>query len=313
MHLLVTGGRSNLARSTVEMLLAEGHRVSWLGPNIRPASPGRFHHLTQRHLPWRAIDFRGLDGLVHLAGPHPAAHLTTEDLRRTRDFERGLFARAADAGVDRVMFVGVVSNPRVRELPFVRLKWQTESLLRESGLPATVFRVPWLYGPDDDFLTRLWRWVRNRSFLLVPGLSEAPVQLCSERRLAEAILRAVNRTPSQLRIYEAATATPLPLGELIAQLGRIVRGEPALPRAVGDRAAFHLRGPLRVVGLIPIRSPMWALLQGGMTCATAAWERDFDVQVQSGPEAIVEFVREMDATASWWTRSVSLPRLAIPR
>lgn len=313
MHLLVTGGRSDLARYTVEQLLAEGHRVSWLGPPIRTAAAGKFHQVTQRGLPWRVVDFRGLDGLVHLAGPHPSAHLSENDLRRTGEFERALFARAADAGVDRIAFVGVVSNPRVRELPFVKLKWATEDLLRDSGLPATVFRVPWLYGPGDDFLTRLWRWVRNRRMLLVPGLSEAPVQLCSERRLAEAIVRAVERTPTQLRIYEAATATPLPLGELITQLGRIVRGEPPRMRAVGDTAAFRLRGPLKVVGLIPIRSPMWALLQGGLTCATAAWERDFGVEVEAGGEALVEFVREMGATSSWWTRSVGLPRLAAPR
>lgn len=293
MHLLVTGGSSDLARSAVERFLREGHRISWVGPPLRTAAPGRFFHVARREAPWRRVDFRGLDGVVHLAGPHPSAHLSELDLKRNADFERALFQRAARASVDRALFVGSVSNPRVADHPFVRMKRRTEGILEESGLPATVFRVPWLYGPRDDFLTRLWRWVRNRSVLLVPGLGDAPVQLCSEQRLAEAIVRAMERPASQLRIYEAATTSPLPLRELISQLGRIVRGEPPRMLPVSSRLAFSLRGPMRVVGLIPLRSPMWELLEGGLTCATTAFERDFDIEVQPPIRALVEFVRTM--------------------
>ena len=303
MHVLVTGGRSDVARGTVELLLARGHRVSWAGPAFRPAAGGTFSHLAKRDSPWRNVDFRGIDGLIHLRGPHPAQHLGDTDLRRASEFDRALFARAAAAGIERALTLGVVSNPRVQDLPFVRAKRETEARLADSGIPATVFRVPWLYGPNDDFLTRLWRWVRHRSVL--PGLAQAPVQLCSERVLAEAIVAAIERPPQQLRIYEAATTTPIPLSDLIVQLGLIVRGEP--PRTVPvTRKAFHLRGPLRLVGLIPIRSPMWALLEGGLTCATTAFERDFDVPVQSANRALIDFVRQMGQTVPWWGRNLTL-------
>lgn len=314
MHLLVTGGRSDLCRSTVEFLLADGHRVSWVGPSIRMPAAGRFHQVMHREAPWRDVDFRGLDGLLHLAGPHPSAHLAEADLHRVAAFDRDLLRRTADAGVDRVAMISVVSNPRVQELPFVRMKRTTEDLLRESGLPATVFRVPWLYGPRDDFLTRLWRWVRHRSLLLVPGLENAPVQLCREATLAAAMVRAVERSPGRLRVYEAATTTPIALGELIRQLGRIVRGAPPRTIHVARDSAYRLRGPLKLVGLMPVRSPMWALLEGGLTCATTAWERDFDLRVQPPVEALVQFVRAMGSpTLPWWGRSVAVPRRADPQ
>ncbi len=303
MHYLITGGYSDVARTTIDQLLASGHRVSWSGPAFRPSGGGRVQHVSHGDAPWRDVDFRAVDGIIHLAGPHPANHLGEQDIARQRLFAKSLFGRAADAGIPRIFFLSVVSNPRVRDLPFVQAKYAVEEELKQTGLPAVVFRIPWLYGPNDDFLTRLWRWVRSRSVLLVPGLLDVPVQLCHERKLAAAIVQAIGQSTAQLRVFEVATSSPLPLSELINQLGLLVRGESPRIVPVSNRA-FHLRGPLRVVGLIPIRSPMWALLEGGLTCATTAFERNFDVEVQQPNSALIEFVREMGGAVPWWGRRV---------
>lgn len=296
MHFLITGGKSDVARRTVTALLQRGHRVSWVGPPLRVGASGMLHHVARREAPWRSVDLRGVDGVLHLKGPHPSAHLGEADVAGYGEFERTLFTRAAAAGIERVVTIGVVSNPRVQDLPFVRIKRQTEDLLRATALPATVFRVPWLYGPNDDFLTRLLKWVRNRSLLLVPGLGDAPVQMMSEAGLAEAVVAAAERPVGRLRIYEAASTTPIKLAELISQLGRIVRGVPPRTMAVTSRA-FYVRGPLKLVGLIPLRSPMWNLLEGGLTCATTAFERDFGVVVKPAQRALIEFVRSTAAPA----------------
>jgi len=293
-HFLITGGKSDVARRTVAALLQRGHRVSWVGPPLRVGGAGTLHQVARREAPWRSVDLRGVDGVLHLKGPHPGAHLSEADLTGYGEFERTLFARAAAAGIERVVAIGVVSNPRVGEQTFVRIKRQTEDLVRAAGLPATVFRVPWLYGPNDDFLTRLLKWVRNRSVLLVPGLGRAPVQMMSEARLAEAVVAAAEWPMGRLRIYEAASTTPIPLADLISQLGRIVRGVPPRTVAVSSRA-FYVRGPLKLVGLIPLRSPMWNLLEGGLTCATTAFERDFGVAVKPANRALIEFVRSTAA------------------
>ncbi|RMF19372.1 MAG: NAD(P)-dependent oxidoreductase [Candidatus Dadabacteria bacterium] len=304
MHFLVTGGRSDVARATVEGLVARGHRVSWLGPSLM--LPGRrgIIQIPRHDAPWRVTDFRGLDGILHLAGPHPNQHLSDADPREQARFVQTLFRRAADAGVQRAVAIGVVSNPRVQDHPFVRTKQAMEQAIRDSGIPATIFRAPWLYGSNDDFLTRLWKWIRGRNVLLVPGLSQAPVQLCSETLLADAIVQAIERPPGRLRIYEAATASPISLGELITQLGLIVRGKAPVIVPV-SRHAFSVRGPLRVVGLIPLRSPMWTLLESGLTCATVAFERDFGIRVQPARRALIEFVRSLDSGTRQSGRHIS--------
>lgn len=307
MHFLVTGGRSDVARFTVDHLLARGHRVSWSGPSLGGLGRGRLVHLPRGQAVWRDLDLRSVDGVAHLAGPHPSLHLEAADLQRSAEFHTTFFDKLAGAGVQRLAMLSVVSNPRVENLPFVQLKAATEAMLGRVGIAGTVFRVPWLYGPNDDFLTRLWKWVRNRSTLLVPGLMEAPTQLCSEQVLAGAIVTALERAPTQLRTYEAATTTAIALHELISQLGLIVRGAAPKMRSVTTKA-FHLRGPLRLVGLIPIRSPMWALLEGGLTCATTAFERDFDIAVQTPRRALIEFVRELNAGSRQSGRHVSRSR-----
>lgn len=296
-----------MARATVDLLLARGHRVSWSGPALGGIARGRLLHLPRAKAVWNELDFRGVDGIAHLAGPHPGVHLDTSELQRSAEYHNTLLSKVTEAGIQRFVMVSVVSNPRVEQLPFVKLKVAAETALQRSAVPATVFRAPWLYGPNDDFLTRLWKWVRWRRTLLAPALLDAPLQLCNERVLAAAIVTALERAPAQLRIYEAATTSAIALRELIEQLGLIVRG--GLPKIVPvPTKAFYVRGPLRLVGLIPVRSPMWALLEGGLTCATTAFERDFNVDVLPPRRALIEFVRELNSGSRQAGRHMSRSR-----
>jgi len=77
-----------------------------------------------------------------------------------------LVSAAAAVGIERLVYVsGAGAAPDARRHWF-RAKWRAEQAVRATGIPATIVRPTWIYGPRDVSLNRFLGFARQ--LLMVP-------------------------------------------------------------------------------------------------------------------------------------------------
>lgn len=156
MKVLVTGGTGFVGRSVVRHLIEAGHTVRILlrpGPQSPRLPAGvpiqvALAGLTDRRGVQAALV--GMQAVVHLASAERAGNralLETVDVAGSR----ALAEAAAQAGVQRLLFLSHLGADRASAYPVMRAKALVEGFLRHSGLPHTVLRSGLAYGESDHF------------------------------------------------------------------------------------------------------------------------------------------------------------------
>lgn len=92
--------------------------------------------------------------------------------RRGRTFERvdadgtvALVNAAKAAGVRRLVYISGAGAAPDASRHWFRAKWRAEEAVRTSGIPYTIFRPSWIYGPGDRSLNRFLGFVRWLPFV----------------------------------------------------------------------------------------------------------------------------------------------------
>ena len=97
-----------------------------------------------------------------------------------------LAAAAWSAGVGRLVYLsGAGAAPDARH--WFRAKWRAETAVRESGIPFTIIRPTWIYGPRDVSLNRFLGFARLLQAVPMTNLGRqqlAPVFIDDIARLA---------------------------------------------------------------------------------------------------------------------------------
>jgi uncharacterized protein YbjT (DUF2867 family)/ligand-binding SRPBCC domain-containing protein len=106
----------------------------------------------------------GLDGLVIALA---FRNSPIEAPRRGQTFEivdaggtERLAAAARSTGVGRLVYVSGAGAAADAKRHWFRAKWRAESAVRASGIPATIIRPTWIYGPRDVSLNRFLGFAR---------------------------------------------------------------------------------------------------------------------------------------------------------
>jgi NADH dehydrogenase len=108
-----------------------------------------------------------------------------------------LAAAAAAAGVQRVVYVsGAGAAPDARRHWF-RAKWRAETAIRASGVPFTIIRPTWIYGPRDISLNRFLGFARL--------LQAVPMTNLGRQQLAPVFVDDVARLAADSLVDPAAT------------------------------------------------------------------------------------------------------------
>ena len=201
----VTGGTGYLGRPLIQRLLGEGHEVSAL---VRPGSEDKLP-AGCKVISGNALDASSYaskitpaDTFVQLVGvAHPSPAKAEEF--RSIDFvsASGAIKAAAEAGIKHFVYLSV-AHPAPMMKAYVQVRSESEQLLRESGMNATILRPWYVLGPGH-----WWPYILIPMYKiceLIPATREGSQRLglVTHRQMVTALARAVENPCSGRRIVE---------------------------------------------------------------------------------------------------------------
>jgi NADH dehydrogenase len=237
-----------------------------------------------------ALLLEGADAAVHLVGiivEWRAATFTAVHVEGTR---RVLNAARA-AGVGRYIHMSALgTRADERATSYHRTKWLAEELVRDSGLPAAIFRPSLISGPESvpiRMLSRLHRW---SPVIPIFGDGRFPIQPVWIADVALAFALAVERT-DVVGTFELGGPAVLTYEEFVRAIGRAV-GHPRpvlhIPLAL-VRWAARASDPLGPAA--PMTSIQLRMLVEGNSTTSNAIETVFGIRPLPFEEGLVRFIR----------------------
>ena len=212
-----------------------------------------------------------------VAGAETVVHLVAirqgrdEQFRRVMvDGTRDLLAAAEQAGVRRFVHMSALgTSEETKDLvPYFRAKWETEQLVRASGLPHVIFRPSFIFGPDGGILPTFVKLARLTPVTPIVGSGRQRIQPIWVDDVAAYFAEAATRDDVADRLFELGGPDVVSWNEFWTELKR-VRGmrRPSIHVPVALMKVNALITE-RLPGNIPLTRDLLKMLEHGDNVAT---------------------------------------------
>ncbi|HLO01663.1 MAG TPA: complex I NDUFA9 subunit family protein [Symbiobacteriaceae bacterium] len=221
--ILVAGGTGFLGSHIVQRLLQGGHRVMVLSRNpadLPPGVEGRPGDVRDQERLNKAL--QGIQTLV-IAVQFPNAPVENPKKGLTyvkidgEGTER-LVKAAQQAGVKRLVYLSGAGAGEGRTEPWFIAKEMAERAVRTSGIPFTIIRPSWVYGPEDKSLNKFVTFARLLPFVPVVGNGRTKVQPVHVDDVAEAVARALEVPAAVNQTYGIGGPAALTMDQIIREM-----------------------------------------------------------------------------------------------
>ena len=228
---LVAGGSGFIGSHIVRRLAAKGHRVV-----VMSRHPERANGRVPAGVSFRTGDVNDADSLrAAMAGVdvvvgavqfpnHPVekpskgyTYVKVDGEGTTR-----LVQVARAAGVKRFVYIGGAGTREGQTAPWFQGKLMAEKAVRESGIPYTIFRPSWVYGPEDRTLNKFVTFARMLPFIPVIGNGRTKVQPVLVGDLAEVVAASIDMEQAVGKVYEIGGPQELTMDEIIRTMLRVM-------------------------------------------------------------------------------------------
>jgi len=165
-----------------------------------------------------------------VAGAETVVHLVAirqgrdEQFRRVMvDGTRDLLAAAEQAGVRRFVHMSALgTSEETKDLvPYFRAKWETEQLVRASGLPHVIFRPSFIFGPDGGILPTFVKLARLTPVTPIVGSGRQRIQPIWVDDVAAYFAEAATRDDVADRLFELGGPDVVSWNEFWTELKRV--------------------------------------------------------------------------------------------
>jgi uncharacterized protein YbjT (DUF2867 family)/ligand-binding SRPBCC domain-containing protein len=167
-----------------------------------------------------------------------------------------LVAAAAEMGVGRLLYLSGAGAAADAPRHWFRAKWRAETAVRDCGIPATIIRPTWVYGPRDVSLNRFLGFARTLqavpmtsfgSQLLAPVFVDDVATLAADGIVDPAAVgqvfelggpetismrRVIGRALAAAAVRRPIVPAPAALLKLVAQPLRLLPSPPLTPDAI---------------------------------------------------------------------------------
>jgi NADH dehydrogenase len=207
-----------------------------------------------------------------LAGVETVVHLVAIRQGRDEQFRqvmvegtRDLLEAAQGAGVQRFVHMSALgTSEETKDLvPYFRAKWETEQLVRGSGIPHVIFRPSFVFGSDGGILPTFVKLARLAPVTPIIGSGLQRIQPIWVDDVAAYFAEAVTRDGVADRLYELGGPEVVSWNELWAQLKRVLgirRPSIHVPIALAKVNALVTE---RLPGNIPLTRDLLKMLEHG--------------------------------------------------
>lgn len=229
MKVVVAGGTGLLGREIVQAMLDAGHEVV-VASRSQPSDGAM-----QPRATWVSVDvtnpstlapaFEGADVIVD-AVQFPNSPI--ENPKKGFTFERidlggtkNLVDAAKEAGVPHFILVSGVGADEDGEYHWLRYKWQEEQHLKASGVPYTIIRPSWIYGPRDVSLNRFLNFAKFLPFIPVIGNGKTRINPLFVGDLAAHVAATPGNAAAMGKTFEIGGPTVMTMDEVIRTALRV--------------------------------------------------------------------------------------------
>jgi NADH dehydrogenase len=223
--ILVTGGTGFVGGHVVHELRGRGLPVRCLVRDPRRASKLAAWgcELVQGDMTDVAALGRAADGA------EAVVHLVAIRQGRERDFQRvmvdgtrDLLTAARNAGVGRFVHMSALgTSEQTKDLvPYYRAKWETEELVRASGIPHVILRPSFVFGRDGGILPTFVKLARYTPVTPITGSGRQRIQPIWAEDVATYFADSVAREDVTGKVFELGGPDAVTWNELWGRLKR---------------------------------------------------------------------------------------------
>jgi NADH dehydrogenase len=206
--ILVTGATGFIGRTLVRQLSTIGYplraliRPSPRTPRLPKVVPIEVAVVSLSDTRGLRAAMRDVETVFHLASAEnqgARGDLLATDIQGTQN----LVEAAADAGVDRFIYLSHLGAARASGYPAFKAKGIAEEHIRASKIPYTIIRTSLVYGTEDHFTNNLSRLIRSSVGVFpVPSGGRVVVQPVWVEDLVTCMLWAMQNDNTLNQVYE---------------------------------------------------------------------------------------------------------------
>lgn len=221
MKVLVAGGSGLLGQGITKALVNAGHEVTIGSRSSHAAGLGAsWVHADVTDPASLATALQGGFDAVVDAVQFPNSPI--ENPKKGLTFERidlhgtmNLVDAAKAAGIPRFIGISGVGADENGQYPWLRYKWQEEQHIIATGVPYTILRGSWVYGPNDVSLNRFLGFARWLPFIPVIGDGKTSINPLFIDDLGAYVTAAVERDDLRGRIFELGGPDTMTMDEIV--------------------------------------------------------------------------------------------------
>lgn len=229
MKVLVAGGTGLLGTAITEAAIAAGHDVTVLSRSARQSDlPDARASVARGDVLAPATLLPALSGMDVVVDAVQFPGSPIENKRKGYTFERvdlggtkNLVDAAKEAGVRQFIGLSGVGAAADGEYFWLRYKWQEEEHIRASGLPFTIFRPSWIYGPQDVALNRFLGFARFLPFVPVIGNGKGRLNPLFVKDLGAHVVAAAGNDGALNRVFEIGGPEILTMDDILRTALRV--------------------------------------------------------------------------------------------
>jgi len=294
LKLAVVGATGFIGRALLTALSGTPHQVTAVthaspsgnsfGGNIR-FTAGDIHERESLH-----AAFHGAEAVFHLVGIIAETRKLTFE-KTIVGGTRHLVDAACDAGVKKLIYLsglGTSANPISK---YFRAKWESEIIIRNSGLEYVILRPSFVFGPEDKSINRFAKMFRRLPFAPVIGDGRYQVQPLFVGDLVQMLISSLDNARAQNQVIEMGGPEIFEFREIVAIIKKslnIRRVNIYIPFWFMKINAMILEGIMKPA---PVTVDQLKMLQAGSAADNRLMQEIFNITLTPFEDKLKEYLR----------------------